>query len=194
MSLAQVASLASAGRGMVDDYSRAPVSGIEDQILAQAGPTRLADVLGTLNKASATASGSSGTAEGIYQRQLRGLGGSQSAEATSAANRRLGLSRALTNVDARNRAAGGIRERTDVARSASRDLQTALERQSLSTRNDSAGMEAGREIAFQQDTLKYKQDKAQTLGSIASMAAMFIPFVGPLVAPAIGGAVSKAAM
>lgn len=194
MSLAQVASLATAGRGMVDDYARSPVSGIEQQIMATAGPTRLQDVLGTLDQASKTASGSSGAAEGIYQRQLHGLGGSQSSEATRSANRRLGLSRALTNVDARNRAVGGLRARTDVARSASRDLQSALEQQSLSTRTDSANMEAGREIAFQQDTLKYKQDKAQTLGSIASMAAMFIPGVGPLVAPAIGGAVTKAAM
>jgi hypothetical protein len=193
MSLQQVAALEGLGRGLMDSFDRSPAARMEDSIVSEGGNRKIADVLNTLDTASTASSRSFDTAQGAYNRQVRGLGVNVDADQQRAAQRRIGLSRALTSVDSRNRAVGELRNRTDIARSSASSLRDIVEGQLINARGQAAQMEAGREIDYQQARAKYKADKAQTLGTIASMAAMFIPGVGPLVAPAIGGAVAKAA-
>lgn len=189
----QVAGLASRARSAAD-FSRSSARPLEDMVVAEGGLRSIGATVKELDSAQASADGYSTGAQNIYSRQMRGLGAHQTAEGQRSANRRIGLSRALVSVDSRNRAVQGMRDRTDIARSAASDLRSMTENLAFGTQSEATGMAVDREMQYQQERAEYKQKKAATLGQMASLAAMFIPGVGPLVAPAIGGAVTKAAL
>lgn len=191
MSLAQVTELAQFGR---DQMRRSPIEAqMETDLLAAAGKPQIGDVLKNLDTASSDAGRTLDASIGTYQRQMRGMGRTLDSGEQAAANRRIGLTRALSSVDARNRAVGNLRQRTDIARSSAMDLRGVIEDSILGARGSAAEMEARRESQYQGELAQYKQQKAAGLGAIAGIAANFIPFVGPFVSGAIGNKVTQMA-
>jgi hypothetical protein len=163
-------------------------SRLQQQILEAATPT-LPGVLDQLNEAGSTAAGAFDVAEGSLERRQRALGRPLSEGERRVQQRRLGLRRALSRVDARNRAVQGIRQRADIARSSASGLRDIIEGQVLSGRTELAGAESQREADFQQQMAQFRANRAGTLGTIAGIGLSFVPG-GAFLAPAVGGAVS----
>jgi len=174
MSLAQVISLADTGR-MLSNFDRSSAAPIEAQVLAEANPRRMSDVNASLDAAGRQSIGASDAAFGVYERQLRALGGQQTEAAARSARRRIGLSRALLNVDARNRAVQGIRSRTDIARTAASDLRSALEHTGASAQAQAANLATDREAQYQEELARYRASKSQGLGQLAGIGLGFLP-------------------
>jgi hypothetical protein len=189
----QVDKFSGLGNELVDSFSRQGGAQLEQQVLAEGGQRQLSDVVGFMDTAGGQSDRSFDAAEGIYERQTRALGTRGDATQQAAAQRRIGLSRALSSVDARNRSVGELRQRTDIARSGASDLRSMVEGSMVAARGSAAQMEGGREADYVKAKAEHKAKKAAGLGQIASMAAMFIPGVGPIVSPMIGAAVTKAA-
>src|SRR5690606_10333430 len=99
MALRSTTQLGALGEELIGSFNRSGAGALEDQVLQEAGPRRISDVLGFLDIAGRGAQGAFDAAEGTLGRQLRGLGVRQTDREQRVAQRRLGLARALATVD-----------------------------------------------------------------------------------------------
>lgn len=175
MALRSTTQLGALGEELIGSFNRSGASALEEQVLQEAGPRRISDVLSFLDTAGQGAQGAFNAAEGTLGRQLRGLGVRQTDREQRVAQRRLGLSRALATVDARNRATGELRQRTDIARTSAASLRDALDSQVLGARGAAASAEAGREAEYQAALAEHERRKATGLGAAVGIGLSFLP-------------------
>ncbi len=83
--------------------------------------------------------------------------------------RRINLRRALSGVDATNRALGGLHRDRDTARLAAGGIMDLLTGQAGAAATGRAEAEAGREVQFQQETLAGNRAAFESIGEIAGL-------------------------
>lgn len=163
---------------------------ITAQVQDAAQPSGLS-VKAALDSAGQIAQGSYDSAEGTLSRQQRALGNTMSEGERRVQQRRLGLGRALSTVDARNREAGAVRDRADTARSSSRGLRDIIEAERAGNHQFLAGQDASKTAAANASEDADKNQKIQAAGSIAAIGLSFIPG-GVFLAPLAGAATAAA--
>lgn len=164
--LEQITSLESLGQNEIADFDRSGLGGIRDIVLGQGRITtqNVADVTG---EAQGRASNAFAVSEGILERGQRGQ--NVSARQLRSQQKRLNLRRALSQVDASNRAVEGLRQRQDVARSGAGDIRDVLFGQALEAKGGAAQAEGERETLFQQEQAQAAADRAAGIGQVAGI-------------------------
>jgi hypothetical protein len=135
------------------------------------------------------------TTEGIAERQERAItgGAGRDARQERSSKRKLGLARALADVNARNLNVRGQRQEIRTAQGSLTGLRNITESQQGGAAGSLAGDETTRQIDHQKALAAFAKKKAGGIGAIAGFAANFIPVVGPLVAPIVKSVVTSAA-
>ena len=167
---------------------------IRDQLLGTATRSR-EEVQQRSAAAGTVAQGAFDTTEGIAERQERAItgGAGRDPRQAVASKRKLGLARALADVNARNLNVRGQRQEILTAQGAASGLRGIGESQQFAGRGALAADETTRNIDFERAKAAFAKKKAGGIGAIAGIAANFIPVVGPLVAPIVKSIVTSAA-
>lgn len=189
MTLRQITSLSSFGEELLDETQSA--ADVREQVISEGETRSLGDVLSSLDTAGEAAGAAFTTAGGTIARRQRALGQNLSEGERRVQRRRIGLGRALSTVNARNREIGNLRRRGDIARSSALGLRDIIEGQQLGAREQAAGAATGRELDFQQQLAQFRQNRAAGLGAIAGIGLSFVPG-GQFLAPAVQGAIAGA--
>jgi hypothetical protein len=165
--------LGQTGRGLLSSFNRDGANTLQDMILSAADPSR-ADVSTSLDQASAGSDRSFDAATGTLGRQTRALGTAQNAGQEASTNRRIGLARALSAVDSRNRTVGAIRQRRDMAMSTAGSLRDVLASQQLDVLSNAAQMQGARIHNTNAARAGIAADSAATTGqSLGMLGSMF---------------------
>jgi hypothetical protein len=172
MPVPQISTLAEESSRLISQFDTGAGRGLERQIEDAARPS-LSSVVASIDEAGATANRSFDTAEGVFERQQRGLGRPVSEREQAVSQRRLGLSRALADVGARERRERAISERTDVARTSAASLRDIIEGQRTGILGTAAQTEAGREQQYQADRVQHAQQRSAGLGSLVGLGLSF---------------------
>jgi hypothetical protein len=168
---------------------------IRQQVI-DAGRQTPSDTIAELADISSNVDKQFDSAEGTLSRQQRALGQTMSEGEKRVQQRRLGLGRALTNVDARNRGVSNIRTRIDQARSSAGNLRDILNDQELQNRTSLSGADVSRTASHEQAKAGAAAKKTQTLGTIAAIGLSFVPggaFLAPAALAASQGIAAKQA-
>ncbi len=194
--LKSVSNLAATGKDLAEGTFREAGGArgtIRDQFIATGERTE-AEVRERSAEAGATAQGQFDVVGGIVERQNRAQtgGAGRDPRQQAASKRKLGLARALADVNARNLNIRGQRQEILSARTGAAGLRGILDSQLLSGQDTLGTEETQRNVDFQRDLAAFKKRKAGGIGAIAGLAATFIPVVGPVVAPLIKDAVTGA--
>ena len=120
-------------------------------------------------------------------------GAGRDARQEKSSKRKLGLARALADVNARNLNVRGQRQEIRTAQGSLAGLRNITEGQQGGAAGALAGDETTRQIDHQKALAAFAKKKAGGIGAIAGLAANFIPVVGPLVAPIVKSVVTSAA-
>lgn len=172
MPVPQISTLAEESARLVAQFDTGSGRSLEGQVEAAARPS-LSSVIASMDEAGATANRSFDTAEGILDRQQRGLGRPQTDRDRAVSQRRLGLSRALADVGARERRERSISDRADFARTSAASLRDIIEGQRFGILQADAQTEAGREQQYQADRVQHAQQRSAGLGSLVGLGLSF---------------------
>lgn len=188
--LSSIAQARAFGNSYRQEFSRSGLSQLESDLIKSGGFATRADVSNLETGADKRVNSSFDSALGAARRQQQGLGVTMRADAQAAADRRIGLARAVSDVDARNRAFQADASRRNAVRTSAFGLRDVIDNQIANIYGQGANMETQRELDFQQRQREYDQNKAQTIGTLAGIALSFIPG-GAFIAPMVSGAMAK---
>lgn len=161
--------LRSFGQEQIDEFDRSGAGELERTIIAQGGRRSLGDIARIGTDAGAMSDRAYTSAGGIAERQRRGLGQTATAGQQTSFNRRMGLARALGNVDSRNRALMADQSRRNVIRSSASGLRDIIDRQIYANLEGSANIEAGIEHDAAAGKANRSAQMASTTGSSLGM-------------------------
>jgi len=192
MALQDITNLQTIGEGLIDEFEGGPGKRIESQILETGRPSS-ARFLAGVEGAGEQAQQAFDVAEGTLERQQRALtgGAAQDPRLARVQKRKLGLARALADVDARNKHIRSQQQQQRTAQQGAIGLRGILDQQLLSGTGNLASAETAREVTFEEEKQAEAAERAALIGGLAGIATSFIPG-GALVAPFVSSAVSGA--
>lgn len=153
----------------VDEYDRSGLGGLETTIIQQGGRRSLGDIARIGSDAGAMSDRAYDASAGIAGRQMRALGERLDPAQQAAYSRRLGLSKALGNVDARNRALKADATRRDAIRTGSFGLRDLIDQQIYANLEGAGNIEGGVERDAAASSALRKQQNQNTIGQTAGM-------------------------
>lgn len=157
------------GQESIDEFDRSGAGAIESTLIAQGGRRSLADIGRIGTDAGAMSDRAYGASAGIADRQRRALGGQLTATQQASFSRRMGLSRVLGNVDARNRALIADQQRRNVIRSGASGLRDIIDRQIYANLEGAANIEGGVQRDAAASSAARKSQMAGTIGNSLGM-------------------------
>jgi hypothetical protein len=177
--------------GYIDEFNHSGLDPIQAGILAGAQRRSSADAVSIGDAAGAQSDAAFANVEGGLARQEAGLGAPMTARDQASQTRRLGLAKVLANVDSRNRAMQADMANRNAVRTNAFGLRDVIDKAATDAFSSGSQLELSRQAEQQQRMADYRANKAKTIGTIAGMAANFIPVVGPFIAPMVSGAVTN---
>jgi len=166
----QATSLEALGRNEIGAFNRSGLGGIRDAVFRQ-GRITDADVTKATGAAQARASGAFATSEGILERAQRGQGVNEAQRKSQA--KRLNLRRALSQVDASNRAVAGLRSQRDIARTGAGQIRDVLFAQAAGAQEGAAEAEGERNEEFLREQAEAQAARAAGIGQVGGVVASF---------------------